>query len=178
MIEVRGIDGTEDPVDGVRKYLEGLSREVQSRALLAGVSAYIKTVQKAAAAGSPFPQFKTMRGYRSGEKITRAGIASGYVYSAAPGNIIESGNIEHFAYIPDTVSKYGNVWPGLGRWMQAHAPDVWAVWKRGRNKIPLYAKTRARAGTPWVIPIHSTVEGAAIAAFEEAVIEYVARRVT
>lgn len=178
MWEVRGIEGAADPMESARRFMVGLSTAVQSRALLAGARAYLKTLRAGAANASPFGQFRRASDYRMASRLTKKGSVSGYLFSAPPGNVIEAGFAGHTAPLADTVdSDRGNVMAGVSRWLQQHEPALFAQFMKDRRNPPKAMRVKSRAGTPWVIPTAEAAEGSAVAAFEAAVVEFIAKEV-
>lgn len=174
MLEVRGVEGAEDPMEAAQRYLKSVSVSVQSRALVAGTRAYLVTLRRAAMGSAPTATFRVAGGYRMAARSRRPGIATGYLYSAGFGNIIEGGAGGHLAPMDDEIKDDGRVWPGLRRWLSQHAPDLLA---RLGDKAKAM-KIATRGGQPWVIPVASGAEQAAAEAFLEAVINSVQKEVT
>ena len=177
MLEVRGIDGAQDPMESVGSYLSSLSTAVQSRVLLAGVRAYLKVLRAAASASSPFEDFRSVKNYRMASRLRNPGNVTGYLYVAPPGNVIEAGFGGHYAPVLDT-DQDGQTMAGVLRWLQRHEPALYSKWMEHRRRPLRYIKIKTRQGTPWVRPAAEGAEGAASAAFEQAVIDAIGKEVT
>jgi hypothetical protein len=176
MLEVRGIDGASDPMAAVGAYLSSLSDAVQSRVLLAGVRAYLRVLRSAAASSSPYADFKSAKNYRMAARLRKRGDVSGYLYVAPPGNVIEAGFGGHYAPVLET-EQDGQTMAGVLRWLQRHEPALYAKWMEHRRRPFRFIKTKTRQGTPWVRPAAEGAEGAAAAAFEQAVIDAIGKEV-
>ena len=169
ILAIAGADGSSEALSDATRYVSAVSDALRVRALTAGLRAYLQRVRQQAMSSAPFALFREARGYRMSARQGRSGEVYGYLLSAGYGNTLEAGAAGHWAPIGDAIEKSGAVTPGMRAWLQAHAPQLLA------SPTARYIHVHTRQGTPWVIPAGDQAAGAAVSAFNDAVLKELSR---